>query len=88
MINFQDFFPEVAETDMFGQPKMYESMKSVMVKVNQWMVDRGIDLISIETLILPIRSVHKNRLINETETLVTGHDSVRRFQVVRVWYKD
>ncbi|MGB1251433.1 MAG: hypothetical protein ACPG8W_12500 [Candidatus Promineifilaceae bacterium] len=89
MINFRDFSPEVAEHNMFGLPKSYETMKSLMVTVNQWLSAQQVDVISVETLFVATRSAQNYQLTDEIETFGLPPSQMgRQLQVIRVWYNE
>ena len=53
MINFIDFFPRrISEGGMFSTAR-YESIESLMSEVSAWIENEGVELINIETLLLP-----------------------------------
>ena len=86
-INFRDFLPQAVDTNMFGWPKTYESMKSVLAHVNAWIVEERIDVINIETV---FSSTHTsaNQPIEELEPVGPATSQWgTRMQVIRVWYK-
>lgn len=88
-IDFKDFFPQVADTNMFRQPKAYESIKSMMVRVNEWILAEQIDVISVETLFAATRSAQNYQLIEEVESFgLAASQMGHHLQVIRVWYKE
>ena len=83
-IQFRDFVPQiVAKGGTFTSPTL-ATMEGVVASANAFIRQSGIDVISVETLLLPLG-----------ESLDTTTGSVaefnfgasKRFQAVRVWYR-
>ena len=73
MIKYKDFSPQVTERGLLGRPKKVETVQAIINSANQWINDNSIEVINIETVVLP-------RYFGIDEH-ATWH------QFIRVWYK-
>ncbi|MUG91910.1 hypothetical protein F7734_05280 [Scytonema sp. UIC 10036] len=55
MIKYEDFAPRITERLPFGGPAEYESFSEVVSAVNQWIEISTIQVINVETVVLPDR---------------------------------
>lgn len=53
MIKCKDFAPRITEQGPFGEPAEYESFSEVVSAVNQWIDMTTIQVINVETVVLP-----------------------------------
>ncbi len=53
MIKYEDFVPRITERGPFGGPSEYESFSEVVSAVHQWIETRTIQVINVETVVLP-----------------------------------
>lgn len=53
MIKYKDFAPRITERGPFGGPAKYESFPEVVSAVNQWIERTTIQVINVETVVLP-----------------------------------
>jgi len=56
MIQYKDFAPRITERGPFGGASEYESFSEVVSAVNQWIESTTIQVINVETVVLPIAS--------------------------------
>lgn len=55
MIQCKDFAPRITERGPFGGASDYESFSDVVSTVNQWIESTTIQVINVETVVLPDR---------------------------------
>jgi hypothetical protein len=55
MIQCKDFAPRITERGPFGGASDYESFSEVVSEVNQWIENTTIQVINVETVVLPDR---------------------------------
>ncbi len=83
MLTFKDFIPQIYK-QLLGFPTDYESIVEVLTRVQRWIEREQIQVLNVETLLLPV-------LPGEQEeggpTRVTGV-SGNIFQIIRVWYHE
>jgi hypothetical protein len=80
MIDQQDFIPRTLSTHWLGGLKT-DTFDSAVEAAGKWIDENGIDVINIETIVLPIGSddVTENPAIE-------GFPAMSR-QFIRVWYR-
>ncbi len=95
MIKCKDFAPRITERGPFGGPAEYELFSEVGAAVNQWIESTTIQVINVETVVLPDRI----KGIGDGDYGVTTSDAfypvmisqgleIKCFQCVRVWYRE
>lgn len=55
MILCKDFAPRITKRGPFGGPAEYESFSEIVSAVNQWIESSTIQVINVETVVLPDR---------------------------------
>ena len=80
-VNYQDFFPAVLKSGIFQME--YEAIPAVIVRVNEWVLAAGVNIVNIETVVLP--NVQNPETASKSG-LIVGEISAW-YQVVRVWYE-
>ncbi|MBW4693811.1 MAG: hypothetical protein KME27_18865 [Lyngbya sp. HA4199-MV5] len=55
MIQYKDFAPRITERGPFGGASEYELFSEVVSAVNQWIESTAIQVINVETVVLPGR---------------------------------
>jgi hypothetical protein len=95
MIKFQDFAPRITKRGPFGGSAGYESFSEVVSAANQWIEDRTIQVINVETVVLPDSSegtsdgVYGVTLSNGVYPVMLSQGlTINCFQCVRVWYRE
>ncbi|WP_414623707.1 hypothetical protein [Calothrix sp. CCY 0018] len=53
MVQCKDFAPRITEWGLFGGASNYESFSEVVSAVNQWIESTTIQVINVETVVLP-----------------------------------
>jgi hypothetical protein len=96
MIKYKDFAPQITERGPFGGPSEYESFSEVVSAVNQWIESTKIQVINVETVVLPDWSIESTNDDVYGVTTSNGYYPVmisqglpiKYFQCVRVWYRE
>ncbi|MGB3519686.1 MAG: hypothetical protein WBA43_24760 [Elainellaceae cyanobacterium] len=95
MIKYKDFAPRITERGPFGGPSDYESFSEVVSVVNQWIERTTIQVINVETVVLPDRLEGTSDDVYGVTTSNAFHPvmisqglPIKCFQCVRVWYKE
>ncbi|WP_414574141.1 hypothetical protein [Nostoc sp. CCY 9925] len=95
MIQCKDFAPRITEGGPFGGASDYESFSEVVSEVNQWIENTTIQVINVETVVLPdsLKStsdgVYGVTVSNGVyPVMISQGVTVNCFQCVRVWYRE
>lgn len=95
MIQYKDFAPRITERGPFGGPSGYESFSEVVSAANQWIESTTIQVINVETVVLPDRiegtgdGDHGVTTSNAFYPVMISQGlAVKYFQCVRVWYRE
>ncbi|MBD2438503.1 hypothetical protein [Nostoc sp. FACHB-110] len=95
MIQCKDFAPRITERGLFGGASDYESFFEVVSEVNQWIENTTIQVINVETVVLPdsLKStsdgVYGVTVSNGVyPVMISQGVTVNCFQCVRVWYRE
>jgi hypothetical protein len=95
MIQFKDFAPRITDRGPFGGPSEYESFSEVVSAVNQWIASTTIQVINVETVVLPDRIEGTSDDVYGVTTSNAFHPvmisqglAINCFQCVRVWYRE
>jgi NAD(P)H-nitrite reductase large subunit len=87
MIQFNDFISQIKNKGGLFKSDELETMADVLDRVNSWQQDQQIDIINIETVVLP--NIYKDREKGSAEmSIYQDGDSINYWnQFIRVWYK-
>ncbi|GAQ00048.1 hypothetical protein [Leptolyngbya sp. NIES-2104] len=95
MIQYKDFAPRITERGPFGGAAEYESFSEIVSAVNQWIDMTTIQVISVETVVLPDRiegtsdDVYGLTSSNSFHPVMLSQGvTINCFQCVRVWYRE
>jgi hypothetical protein len=95
MIQCKDFAPRITERGPFGGASDYESFSEVVSAVNQWIESTTIQVINVETVLLPDRIEGTSDDVYGVTTSNAFHPvmisqglTIKCFQCVRVWYRE
>ncbi len=81
-IGHKDFSPTVTHEGFFSTD--YESLESLMSRVNAWIAGANVQVLNIETLLLP----NLTKVDSSTTVLRTSGDtSSHWYQTIRIWYE-
>ncbi|MBD2100253.1 hypothetical protein [Leptolyngbya sp. FACHB-261] len=95
MIKYKDFAPQITERGPFGGPAEYEPLSGVVSAANQWIASTTIQVINVETVVLPDRIEGTSDDVYGVTTSNAFHPvmisqglAINCFQCVRVWYRE
>ena len=88
MIKFLDFEPRQLAAPGFLKEARYESLTDVMVDVNKMAADERIEIINIETVVLPNMHDHGEEGTTDPSIRTSGDFMSTWHQFIRVWYRD
>ncbi|AFY66348.1 hypothetical protein [Geitlerinema sp. PCC 7407] len=95
MIQYKDFAPRITERGPFGGASDYESFSDVVSAVNQWIGSAAIQVINVETVVLPDRIEGTSDGVYGLTTsnafypvMISQGLAINYFQCVRVWYRE
>lgn len=88
MIKFRDFEPRQTSAGGFFTAATYESMQDVMVDVNKLISRDGVQLVNIETVVLP--NIHRSgeEGTEDASIRTSGEMMSTWHQFIRVWYQE
>ena len=82
-LSYKDFFPAVLESGFFSTK--HEALAATVVRASDWVSEAGVQVINVETVVLPnIKNVDD---ASQVETYTSGEMSSHWYQFVRVWYE-
>ncbi|HBH53888.1 MAG TPA: hypothetical protein DDY91_18540 [Planctomycetaceae bacterium] len=82
MFCFRDFQPKVEELSFFGMIRKGTTLEAVMAEANAWIAEHQIDVINIETVLLPWGGVN-----SKPDSHFSTNEGTQFLQTVRVWYQ-
>jgi hypothetical protein len=95
MIKCKDFAPRITKRGPFGGASEYEFFSEVVSTVNQWIESTTIQVINVETIVLPDRiegtsdDVYGIAVSNGFyPVMISQGVTINCFQCVRVWYRE
>ena len=89
MISFSDFAPRQLKAAGFLKTAEYESFEESVDAADQWIAKNAIDLINIETVVLPnVWSPREDGTTADGSLSTTGNIHTTWHQFVRVWYRE
>ncbi len=82
-IAFKDFFPAVLKAGFLSSE--YEMFPAVVDRANEWIATSGVQVLNVETLVLP--NVSDENEAQQTNIRTSGEMSSYWRQILRVWYE-
>ena len=82
-IAFKDFFPAVLKRGFLSSE--YELFPAVVQQANEWIATSGVQVLNVETLVLP--NVSDEDEAQQTNIRTSGEMSSYWRQILRVWYE-
>jgi hypothetical protein len=82
-IAFKDFFPTVLRAGFLSSD--YEPFSAVVNRANAWIATSGVQVLNVETLVLP--NISDEAETQQTNIRTSGEMSSYWRQVLRVWYE-
>jgi len=86
MIQVKDFVPEKSKGSLFKSGKI-QQFDEVLKEMNSWIETNNIEVVSIETVVLPNIHDSQEEGSQDTELFTGGESSSHWYQIMRVWYK-
>ncbi len=84
-LSFQDFVAR-DKTEMLAISRTYESIAEVVERANEWIESEGVEVLQVETLLLPGALASSGGTSTNVEVNVGSASFSQWHQVVRVWY--
>jgi hypothetical protein len=82
-IAFKDFFPTVLRSGVLSSD--FEPFSAVVNRANKWIATSGVQVLNVETLVLP--NVSTEQEAQATNIRTSGEMSSYWRQILRVWYE-
>ena len=87
MLRHRDFVPQMTAGPGLLRPAEYESFEAALEAVNAWIADGRVDLVGVETVVLPnIWSPYEEG--SEDTSLGMRDTSNHWHQFIRCWYRE
>ncbi len=83
MIRFKDFAPQITKQGFFK--KEFQSFDEAVSAVNDWVSRHQVDVINIETVVLP--EMWSEEGTTDTNLTTSGDMMNSWYQFIRLWYK-
>ena len=87
MIHFQDFVPKMLSSPGIFKPGEYESFDAALMAANQWIQASGIDVMHIETVVLPNIWSRWEEGSKDVAIGSSGDMVSHWHQFIRVWFR-
>ena len=84
-MDFKDFVPSVKDPGGFFKPATHEDLAETLARANAWIDQKGIDVINVETVVLPNMRIEEGP--EDTELRTSGDMSSYWYQFIRVWFR-
>ena len=85
MIAFHDFIPRSQSKRMFGTLTDYENLHELVSRVNRWIEQHHIDVLTDETVV--VTSLPKETAESPKAQMTSQVNVSSTYQIVRVWYR-
>jgi hypothetical protein len=87
MIQFRDFAPRQLEPPAFLRPPAFEGLDAVLAAANDWVRREGIDVLNVETVVLPNLWAPHSRGTADPNRALPPDFAAAWNQFIRVWYR-
>lgn len=87
MIDFRDFFPLEQSKRLGGMVKDFEHLREMMVRVNAWIAAENVDVVSVETIIMPRNTQSEHDQAKAKIDAYGNGSSLYHYQMLRVWFR-
>ncbi|HIM31526.1 MAG: hypothetical protein VB878_24695 [Pirellulaceae bacterium] len=85
MLRHRDFVPQQTAASGLLRPAEYESLDEVLGALNTWLEEEGVELLSIETVVLP--NIWSPFEEGSEDTSLGMRDTTNHWhQFIRCWY--
>ena len=85
MIAFHDFIPRRQGKRMLGMVTDYENLHELVSRVNLWIEQHHIDVLTVETVL--VTSLPKDTEASPKVEMASPANVTSTIQIVRVWYR-
>ncbi|MBV6647916.1 MAG: hypothetical protein KI790_20820 [Cyclobacteriaceae bacterium] len=86
MIQVKDFVPEKKKGGLFKSGSV-QHFEEVLTAANQWISENNINVVNVETVVLPNIHDSQEEGSQDTELWTGGESSSQWYQLIRVWHK-
>lgn len=86
MYLFQDFYPAITQRGFLTRTR-YEPLRAAMFRANQWIEKYGVNVINIETVVLPNLHDRGEEGSEDPAIRTSGEMMSSWHQFIRVWYE-
>ena len=87
MIDYHDFVPKVIKPGGFLSNATYETLDDALRAANEWISKDKVDIVNIETVVLPNMHTSNAEGSNDVGLDVGGESDSTWHQFIRVWYR-
>jgi hypothetical protein len=87
MIAYRDFAPRQLSAAGLLKPATYEPLAQALAAANAWIQDKGIDVVNVETVVLPNLWSPYSKGTEDTEMILQPSFAASWNQFIRVWYR-
>jgi hypothetical protein len=87
MIAYEDFVPKVLNPGHLFQSAVYEDFDHAVESANKWILAEQIDVVNVETVVLPNVHSSQEEGSNDPAILSYGEFNTLWHQFIRVWYR-
>jgi hypothetical protein len=87
MLQFQDFVPKMIAAPAFLRSAEFESFEAALAAANHWLHQNQIEIVHIETVVLPNIWSRYEEGSTDTELGTSGESPSHWHQFIRIWYR-
>ena len=87
MIGCKDFVPKVRQKAFLFQAEDMETLSETFERLNQWIATNEIDVINVETVVLPNMHDHDEDGSSDVNLRTSGDMMSEWYQFFRVWFR-
>lgn len=87
MITYQDFVPRQTGAGGFLSFPTYENLDACVAEANQWIAANQVDVVNIETVLLPNMFRHGEEGTVDAHLKTSGEMHSTWHQFIRVWHR-
>lgn len=87
MLHHRDFVPRMRDAGGFFSSPEFDSFDSAVAAAGQWIETTGVELVSVETVVLPNMHDSDEEGSRDPSLRSSGEMSSSWHQFVRVWYR-
>ena len=88
MLKYKNFVPKMTRTYGFFTDAEFENFDAAVAAADEWIARTGVDVIQMETVVLPNMYNPGEKGPNDTYLNVTSQHGMNHwYQFLRVWYR-